>query len=263
MRMLGTLWAATTACVALAAHANYTDLWYNPQESGWGANVVQQLETAFVTLFVYGPDGAPTWYVASDAQVIAYTSGGLPLFAGTLYRTRGPWHGGAFDPSKVAVEPVGHITLEALARDRMRIEYVAEGVTVTREVIRQTWQVPVTGANYVASFNLRQAVPGSTPYGTLDYRAEVLLHLEGGNAFVRADDELGRRCEYRGSHRQAGRVATIEGEYTCSAGGSGVEGGQGTFAMTDVEVTMHGMTGYLRTSSPALTQYGRFGGPWR
>jgi hypothetical protein len=263
MDLLRRLAACAASCFVMGAQANYTDLWYNPQESGWGANVVQQLETAFVTLFVYGPDGAPTWYVASDARVIAYTSGGLPLFAGTLYRTRGPWHGGAFDPAKVTVEPVGHITLELLARDRMRIEYQADGVTVAREVVRQTWQVPITGANYVAAFNLRQAVPNGLPFGTLDYQADVLLHVDDGRAFLRADDSLGRRCEYRGTHRQSGRLATIEGEYSCDAGPNGVEGGSGSFTVTDLEVTMHGMTGYLRTSSPALNQYGRFGGPWR
>jgi hypothetical protein len=263
MDLLRRLAACAASCLAMSAHANYSDLWYNPQESGWGANVVQQLETAFVTLFVYGPDGAPTWYVASDARVVAYTSSGLPLFAGTLYRTRGPWHGGPFDPAKVTVIPVGHITLEALARDRMRIEYEAEGVTVTREAVRQTWQVPITGANYIAAFNLRQAVPGSLPHGTMDYRADVLLHIDEGIAFIRADDELGRRCEYRGAHRQAGRLATVEGEYTCSAGRDGVEGGSGTFTLTDLEITMHGITGYLRTASSALVQYGRFGGPWR
>jgi len=47
--------AALLAATGLCAHANtYTDLWNNANEPGWGMNVVQQLETAFVTLFVYG-----------------------------------------------------------------------------------------------------------------------------------------------------------------------------------------------------------------
>lgn len=262
MTFLRSLWAATAACVGLAAHANYTDLWYNPQESGWGANVVQQLETAFVTLFVYGTDGEPTWYVASDAHIVAYMPGALPLFSGTLYRTRGPWHGGAFDPSKVSAVPVGTVWLEALAKDRMRITYDAEGTHVVREVVRQTWALPIAGANYAGSFNLRQApAPSGTPFGTLQFHADLLLHVDDGNAFLRADDSLGRRCEYRGAHRQAGKLATVAGNFACTAGANGVEGTAGTFEITDFEVTSHGITGYLRTASPTLVQYGRFGGP--
>jgi len=260
MKLLHRL-ASLAACAALGAHANYTDLWYNPQESGWGVNVVQQLETAFVTLFVYGPDGEPTWYVASDAPVVAYMPGALPLFSGTLYRTRGPWHGGPFDPSRVEITPVGTVWLEALAKDRMRVTYRVQGMEVVREVVRQTWQVPIAGANYAASFNLRQApVPSGTPFGTLRFQADVLLHIDDGAAFMRAEDDLGRRCEYRGAHRQSGKLATVAGTFQCSAGSAGIDSASGTFEISDFEVTSHGVTGYLRTASSQLIQYGRFAG---
>jgi hypothetical protein len=84
--------AALVAAASLhAAAGEYTDLWWNPQESGWGANIVQQGETAFVTLFVYGPDGEPTWYVAPAARTFAFDASGRPALRGTLYRTKGPW----------------------------------------------------------------------------------------------------------------------------------------------------------------------------
>jgi hypothetical protein len=41
--------------------ADCTDPWWNPQEGGWGVNVVQRGETAFIGPFVHGPDGRPTW----------------------------------------------------------------------------------------------------------------------------------------------------------------------------------------------------------
>jgi hypothetical protein len=254
-------WLAVGAA-ATSLHANagqYTDLWYNPQESGWGANIVQQLETAFVTLFVYGPDGKPTWYVASDARVIAYSSGALPIFSGTLYRMQGPWHGGPFDPRTVNATAVGSVSLEALSKDRMRIHYEAEGVKQVKEVVRQTWQEPLVAANYQGIFNLRQAVPQGQPFGTLQFNADVLLHFSEGVAFMRADDEFGRRCEYRGPYEQTGKLAKISGDYTCTASGS-VNGSSGTFAVSDLEVTDNGFSGYLRTFSTAVTQYGRFGG---
>lgn len=249
--------AAVAAFVLLALPARagqFTDLWYNPQQSGWGMNVVQQLETAFVTLFVYGPDGKPTWYVAPDAHVIAYTSGGLPLFSGPLYKTEGPWHGGPFDPTKVKVTPVGSISLEALAADRMRVHYSAEGAAnIVREVVRQTWQVPMVAANYAAQFILRQANPGQAPYGTHVYQADVLVHFDA-EAFIRVDDPLGVRCEFRGPYTQTGKLAQVSGSFNCNAGDST----EGSFEITDFEVTDHGVTGYLRTWSTTTWAWGRF-----
>lgn len=114
--------AALCLAVALPAAANkYTDLWYQPQQPGWGLNLVQQLETAFVTLFTYGPDGRPTWYFASDARITAYGAGALPLFHGTLYRAEGPWHGGPFDPARFRPVAVGAIDLELVGKSRMRV----------------------------------------------------------------------------------------------------------------------------------------------
>jgi hypothetical protein len=42
--------------------ANYTALWWNPAENGWGLNITHQGNTLFGTLYTYGPDGTPTWY---------------------------------------------------------------------------------------------------------------------------------------------------------------------------------------------------------
>ena len=66
------------ACVLLAAVSfsaspaystafttDQSDLWYILAESGWGMQLVQRGSVIFATLFVYGPSGAPTWYVAS------------------------------------------------------------------------------------------------------------------------------------------------------------------------------------------------------
>jgi hypothetical protein len=247
---------------ALQANAGpFTRLWYNPQEAGWGASFVQQLETAFVTLFVYGPDGKPTWYVASDARVVAYGAGALPIFSGTLYRTQGPWHGGPFDPGKVDATAVGTVSLEALSKDRMRIHYLAEGVDRVKELVRQTWQEPLVAANYLGTFNLRQAPgAGGPPYGTMQFHADLLFHLDNGIALIRADDQFGRRCEYRGAHQQTGKLAKVAGDFSCTAGNGGVQAGSGTYEVSDFEVTANGFSGYLRTYSPTITQFGRFGG---
>src|SRR6185503_4528730 len=45
---------------------DYTDLWWTPQESGWGMIVTQRGATIFLAWFVYGNAGHPTWYVVPD-----------------------------------------------------------------------------------------------------------------------------------------------------------------------------------------------------
>ena len=53
---------------------DYTDLWFVPAESGWGVNVIQQGNTLFATLFVYGSDQSPRWFVASDLKPVHITT---------------------------------------------------------------------------------------------------------------------------------------------------------------------------------------------
>lgn len=77
--------AATTFSI------DFTDLWYNApaeSEAGWGVNVIQQNEVLFATLFVYGPDGTPRWYVASRLD-----PAGENRFAGPLYTAAGTYFG--------------------------------------------------------------------------------------------------------------------------------------------------------------------------
>ena len=43
--------------------------WWIPDESGWGASVLQQWDTLFIDLFVYRTDNKPTWFVAAGVAV--------------------------------------------------------------------------------------------------------------------------------------------------------------------------------------------------
>jgi len=250
-RLLAAL-AAAGSLQAAAAPANYSDLWWNPQESGWGMNIVQQGYTAFATLFVYGPDGKPTWYVASNLQVFAEDASGNPAFRGALYKTTGPWLGGAFDPAKVGVQAVGDVVIEPRAGGRIYVGYNAEGVHVEKVVERQTFSQPDFAGNYHGSFRLRQAsAAGGAPWGTREFAGDVLAHLDGENVFLRID-EPSSRCDFRGTRSPSGRYATLSGQYTC------VGGEAGTFEITDFEVAQHAISGYLRARTASTHQYGRF-----
>lgn len=65
---------------------DYTDLWWNPSESGWGVALTQQHGTMAVAWYSYDPSRKATWYVASCpvlgsgcAGELLQVTGGSPM----------------------------------------------------------------------------------------------------------------------------------------------------------------------------------------
>ena len=113
--------------------ANYQDLWWNPAESGWGLNMVQQGTVIFTTLFTYAPSGRDVWMVG---PALRRQSDGS--YAGPLYSTTGP----RFDASpwrEIGVSEVGSMTLRFSAGDRATVTYSVNGTSVTKSIERQVF----------------------------------------------------------------------------------------------------------------------------
>jgi hypothetical protein len=121
-----------------SATDNYTDLWWNPDESGWGINLNHQGTILFATLFTYGADGSPDWLVMSRGDRQADGS-----FRGDLFRTSGP----AFnaDPwSSVAYEPVGTMSLSFPSADEGILAYNVGSARVTKTIRRMRFSTATT-----------------------------------------------------------------------------------------------------------------------
>src|ERR1700676_3460563 len=120
------------AAAGRAGAVDFTDIWYNPAENGWGVNVVQSDAFIFLTFFIYGADGKPTWYtgqVTLDAS--GNYNGGLYATTGTYYIS--PWAGGSppVAVGTVSFQPTGPYTAKLI--------YTVTGVgTVTKTIQRQT-----------------------------------------------------------------------------------------------------------------------------
>ncbi len=119
---------------------NHTDLWWNASESGWGLNINQQSDVVFATLFTYGADGAPLWFVMSA---------GLPQgdgsYAGTLYRAAGPPFGAnPWSPAAVSLTPVGIMSIAFPAADSATLNYTVDGVAVSKSITRQRFSDATT-----------------------------------------------------------------------------------------------------------------------
>lgn len=113
---------------------NYTALWWDPAESGWGLNVNQQDQTIFATLFTYSSTGGPMWLVASDMTRQADNS-----FAGALYQVAGP----AFNEApwgSVTVSQVGQMQLSFPNDNTGTLSYTVNGVSVTKSIEKQVFR---------------------------------------------------------------------------------------------------------------------------
>jgi len=151
-----------SGAVRAASTTDFSDQWWAPTESGWGASIHQQSDKLFIDLMVYGADGKPTWFsVAAPLQSSA--PAGHTVFVGDLYATTGPYYGSAFNPSSVVIRKVGTLTFDATAASNATVSYNVDGTSVVKNVTRQTWSheslsgtydtVWKTGCGYPSAFD--------------------------------------------------------------------------------------------------------------
>jgi hypothetical protein len=132
--------------VARADALEYTDVYYNPAEPGWGLFLVQSDTTQFVALFIYGTDNKPTWYTAVLAQDAAGN------YNGQLYATTGTYFGSPWNPAQSTEATVGTIAFNPTNIYRGTVTYaLAGGPTVTKTVQRQNLTPYVLPGNYSGS----------------------------------------------------------------------------------------------------------------
>jgi lysyl endopeptidase len=119
---------------------NFQDLWYDAAESGWGMNLTQHDDTMFATLFVYGSDGKPQWYVMSAGK---RSTSSFLSFTGPLYRTTGPAFNASPWTSAQATE-VGTMKLDFENGRKGTLTYTVNGIQVVKPITRQVFSTPAT-----------------------------------------------------------------------------------------------------------------------
>src|SRR5437763_16225095 len=147
--------AATTYSV------DYTDMWFNANESGWGVNVIQQSDMIFATLFVYGADNTPRWYVTGAGL---QGSGGS-TFSGNLYSTTGPYFAGSFNPAAVGNAVVGSMTLSFSGPYNGTMTYSVNGVSVTKAITRQPIRSNILAGLYIGGLTANGSGISGDPNG--------------------------------------------------------------------------------------------------
>jgi hypothetical protein len=134
------------ACAAAGtpgALPNYQDLWWKSpahSESGWGVFITHQGDTLFVAIFTYAADGRGMWLSGSN---VART--GNATYSGALFRGVGPPYTAAqWDRSKVAMAPVGSVSLSFADANNATMTYTVDTVTQAKTLTRHVFATPGT-----------------------------------------------------------------------------------------------------------------------
>lgn len=263
--------AALLACLAVSLPAratsystDYTDLWWNAQEDGWGVNVVQQGEILFLTFFVYGVDSAARWVVAPAMAPASPQPAGATRFTGELYQTAGPWFGGPFNPGAVTRAVVGTATITFDSPDTATLSYSVGGTPVVKAIRRQAFRASTISGTYVggmfvtgsgcnpSSFNGATNMLGFVTATQAQSRLAMKVEFQ-------LDDARNGSCTFEGDLSFQGRMATVTGGvFSCEPRTDLPNAG--TFTMTALDVQRNGFHASFAGSDQFCTYNGRFGG---
>ncbi len=243
-----------------AATTNFSDQWWNPNESGWGASVLQQWDTLFVDLFVYGTDNKPTWFVAAAVYQTSSAAGHL-VFAGDLYATNGPSFGGPFNPAAVSARKVGSLTFDANGVISAVLTYSVDGTQVVKSVTRQTWHYEnLSGSYFGGVVSDRTGCNNPANNGHSETPANFQITHSADNAISIAVQVGVAACTITGTYSQSGHMGQVlDGRGPCDDAGRGVSVG-----LVELELTVGGFTGrFVSVGDPGgdqCTTTARIGG---
>jgi len=112
---------------------DYTDLWWNKNESGWGVSLTQQFGMIFAAWYTYDANGRPVWYVATNCPVSGTGC------SGALYQVSG---GAPFTAAWTGTQPpvaVGNVRFTFTDAAVGIMDYTINGVTTNRAITRQVY----------------------------------------------------------------------------------------------------------------------------
>jgi len=242
MKVLRRLLIASLSVAVLAtgaAHAvsttNFSDQWWVPTESGWGASVLQQSNTLIIDLMVYGADSKPTWFFVG-ASLQTSPPAGHTVFVGDLYATTGPYYGGAFNPALVSGRKVGTLTFDATTSNSATIAYTVDGVPVLKPVVRQTWASDNLTGKYNGAWHFECS---SGPWPTTDEWVTLSITHNPDNSITLLEEPAPPPpfgyFLFRGTYSQIGHMGQIVAELQSTD--------HGTVTFFEIEKTASGLIG--------------------
>jgi len=113
---------------------DFTDLWWNPSESGWGISIHVKRDILFAAWFAYDSTGNPTWYTLQGGHWQTPN-----LYSGPVYATHANPNAGVGPLTSVAVTQVGTGSLTFNGYDQADFSFVVNGAQNNKNIMREVF----------------------------------------------------------------------------------------------------------------------------
>ncbi len=239
-----------TSAFSAGAH-EYTDVYADADELGWGVFVVQSNTFQFLAFFIYGPDKQPTWYTAQ------LTDDGTGKFTGGVYAHTGTYFPLPWNPADREPQPspqVGTASFQPIDNYHATLTYTVNGVgTATKAIVRQTLTPYVMGGNYSGS--MAGSISGCTNpannipafRGRYDLSVTQVGDASATLVFTFVDAIYGGIvCTASGPLNHLGRLYQLAGTLACT--GPGQDGVGRPLTIDSFHQTGQGIEGKLTNS---------------
>lgn len=116
---------------------NYSGIWWNASESGWGLSLHQgRLDALVGSIYVFDEGRDPVWYTLGAGRWETSTR-----WTGEVFHSQGPsWSATSFDRTQVKHEGVGTVTIDFGMKpgteDSAKLEFSLSGVQVHKTITR-------------------------------------------------------------------------------------------------------------------------------
>lgn len=118
--------------IASTGGVDFTDLWWNPNESGWGVSITQHGNDAFARIFVYDDQGLPLLLTVPGVTFLTPHN-----FSGIVQLTSGPWFGTIpFDPGQVVRTSAGSAAFKFSDANNGMLTYTVNDAFVSKAITR-------------------------------------------------------------------------------------------------------------------------------
>jgi hypothetical protein len=219
----------TSPAYATSFSTDQSDLYYIVAEQGWGMQLVQRGSVIFATIFIYGPSGEPTWYTATLESTSNLT------WTGALYATIGTYFGSPWNPAALTITQVGTMTWSAPMDGGVTVTYSVNGVTVTKNVVRQTLVLDNYNGTYLGPFHASATgcTNPASDVAPVDIPLATCTVSQTGSSISLTIDSAGQTITPSGALTQSGQFGSFLGTYTSSSG----EVGNATVSGMNVQAT--------------------------
>jgi hypothetical protein len=227
LRAVALAFLLSLAVVRPAAAVDFSDIWWNPLESGWGVNFIQSSNFIFATFFIYGPGSQsdqPFWVTAQMNQ----DSNGV--WSGKLFQTTGTSFGQPWNQGQQTTIQVGTATFVPTNSYSGTLTYNVGGTTVTKQIQRQTLTtIPLGGAYSGAVLSTFSNCTNPGDNGSLTYFANIgVAQTTNGPIELTIDGFVGDStlptCTIAGNYVQNGVLYRIpNASYACYTSTSTVQ----------------------------------------